>query len=426
MYSFRYHLVAVCSVLVALALGLLLGAAIASSELAQTTQSDMVESMLQRYESLVDSNARLEDAAAADLLFTDAILENWKKERLNGRTIVVMFGTTASDAAQSSVIAEAISRAGGSVVSITVQRDDFGLGDEATRTALLKIVEEEPNESYHRTLANRLVEEWSYQFPLTLPEPTQEDLDLESYTYRQPSGQSDTSPLDLNGGLEPKTALQRQLFEQYPLTRALLALEIISIDADYSFLEEYADPAAHKEQLAALNIATAWQLPYGVNGFVNGFISTNDVFFGGINVETQMGLLIAFSMQEAALDERLQFATWYRAGLSEAQSEAGESSNYHVLLIQADDIPVAMDAVAASHNLSCVTTPQTMRGQYSVIALLSGAEAGIYGDDRPPEKQFAPPPEDQSGRAAFKDGTDIRLSVTANGTADDTAENSEP
>jgi len=392
---------------VALALGLLLGAAIASSEFVRTTQSDMVESMLSRYETLVDNNARLEEEAEADTLFMSALVDDWTKERLNGRTIVVMLSDNSSDISLNSYLTKTISQAGGSVVSITVHREDFGLGDQAIRLALQEIVEEVPGESFHQALAKQLIEEWCYQYSAISSEATQEDFDLDVHIYQQTAEQTDPALLDLDGGLEPATALQKQFFERYPLTRALLSLGVISISADYSYLQEQIDPVAPKDQMAAFHIATAWQLPYGVNGYVNGFLSTQDVSQDDVVLQSQMGIWIAVYAQEAALENKLQFAAWYWPSLPQAASVDAENPNYHVLLIQPNYTQHSMALLASTYDLSCVTTPQTIRGQYSVIALLSGAEAGIYGEDRSAENHFAPLPQDLTGRAAFKDSSNL-------------------
>ncbi|MCL2807532.1 MAG: copper transporter [Coriobacteriia bacterium] len=423
MYSFRYHLVTICSILMALALGLLLGAAIASSELAQRTQSDMVDSMLSRYESLVDANDKLEEDILTSTAFATTLSENWTEGRLNGRTIVLMFGNSRSDEILSSDLAAYLTRAGASVVHVTVLLEDFGLGDRDISSALRELIEEDLREDHQQALAKRLAEEWSYQNNLPLPESSREDHNLAPYTYSQPINFLEASPLDLDGGLEPQTPLQKRLFEQYPLTRALLSLGVISISVNYSNLQELEDPAPPKEQLAALHIATAWQLPYCVNGFINGYLDTDNLASDDASAEIQMGTQLALSMHEAAKEGLLQFATWYRVSFARgAEQVLDEQANYHVLLVQPASQDYPMEQLANFYGFSCVTTPETPSGRYSIVALLTGAEAGIYGEDRSLQNRFAPLPLDVTGRAAFKDNSFAKPdSAAAAGTSDQEA-----
>lgn len=403
MYSFRYHLVTICSILVALALGLLLGAALATSDLVQETSGEMVDSILSRYETLDAANEKLTEEVQNNTTLASDLTKEWSEERFEGRTIVLMFGNNNEDEALSATLTEAITYAGGSVVNVTVEREDFGLGDSEIKSALLGIVKQVPDEDYQQTLAHRLVEEWSYHYSASSVSPVEEDFSLEPYDYAQPtlvSPEGAQSGAALNNGetLTTETEFQDLFNNRYALTRKLLSLGIISIATDYSSLQEHKEPETPTEQLAALSVATAWQLPYGMNGFVNGFAPGNN----DVTQQAQMGIQITLSVQAAAADGRLHYPSWLKTSIPRDVGDESSQPNYHALLVQSSNTSFAMDVIAESNELSCVTTPTTTSGRYSVLALLSGAEAGIYGEDRPPNYRFAPLPEDPTGRAVFR------------------------
>lgn len=413
MYNFRYHLVTITSVFVALALGLLLGAAIATSDLAQTTTEDMVESVLLRYETLVDEKTNLEQQLQSNSALATEFVSNWSPSRLDGRTVVLLLGNTLEDRNLQTDIASTIRGAGGSLVTVTMRRTDFGLDDDDTRAALQQVVEEVEGEDYQVTLAKRLEQEWSYTYPTLSEEPTQEDFDLQKHTYSQslPAAVAELSAEAENGAalnktaiegtygaVVPTTSFQRILFEQYKLTRTLLTLEIISISVDYSLLEEHTDPEAPTEQQAAYHVATAWQLPYGANGLINGLAQQQNEAM----MQTQMGMQLSLLFQEAGANDELVYPAWLKASIPKSTSGEVALPNYHVVLIQPSYLTDSMEILASERSLSCVTTPETVTGSYAILALLSGAQAGIYGEDRSAENHFPALPEDTSGRAVFR------------------------
>lgn len=395
MYSFRYHLITICSVFVALALGLLLGAAIASSELAQTTSDDMLENMMSRYETLAQSNESLEQEAQDSAALTNLFFEPWAKDRLDGRTIVVLFGNTLEDRNLQTELTKTIHLAGGSVIGLTVLKTDFGLDNEETRAALQKIVKEIPGEEYQNTLAKSLVKEWSYMYTASSVEVTDDDFNIASHTYTL-AGTSGSLPTT-SGEPEPATAFQKIIFDEYPLTRALLSLQIISINADYTSLEEHEDPAVSTNQLAAYRVASAWQLPYGVNGLINCLAQQQDEAM----IQTQIGLQLTLRMQEAGTKGDLMYPAWLKSGLPQASTGDVAMPNYYTMLVQPSYLEESMEILASENGLSCVTSPESTSGRYSIVALLSGAQAGIYGENRSQENRFAPLPQDESGKAVF-------------------------
>lgn len=407
MYNFRYHLVTICSVFIALALGLLLGAAIASSEVVQSTSDDMVDSMMSRYETLVNENVQLEQSLDSNSSLAEDLTAAWSKDRLDGRTIALMLGNSVEDRSLRSSLTELINNAGGSVVSITIIDPDFGLGDDATSERLRGVVAEVAGEEYQQTLAKKLAEEWTFVYVASSIEPTQEDYDLASHNYIQEQIESNGTSALADSHIEtivsshgptPQTAFQSMIHEQYPLTRTLLALGIISISADYSQLSQHADPAAPNDQLAAYAVTSAWQLPYNVNGFINGFVPDR----AEVTEQNRVGIQMTLRIQEAGAAGDIHYPAWLRASLPKSSSGDVALPNYYALLIQPSDSDTSMEAIASANNLSCVTSPNSTLGRYSVLALLTGSQAGIYGENRDDENRYAPLPQDESGRAAFR------------------------
>ena len=408
MYNFRYHLITICSIFIALALGLLLGAAIASSELIQSTSDDMVGSMFSRYETLVDDNNKLKQELQDSTALVSELSETWAEERLDGRTIVLLLGDAPEDKNLHNDLTQSIAQAGGSTVSVTVLRADFGFEDEEILSSLQEIVEEVPGEDYKQTIAQRLVKEWTYAYTTSSVEPVQEDFDIARYQYTWPSAvsvnnngfgtENEDAHLGLDGGLEPATDFQKVIFDEYPLTRALLAYEVIRVDADYSQLIDRSEPSPPADKQAALKVARAWQLPYGVNGLVNGLAQQQDEAM----TRTQIGVRLTQGIQAAGQKDDLNYPAWLRSSIPKSTSGNVPLPNYYTVLIQPSHLNGTMAILASENSLSCVTSPETAIGRYSVIALLTGAQAGIYGGNRPPESRFAPLPKDTSGRAVFR------------------------
>lgn len=413
MYNFRYHLITITSVFVALALGLLLGAAIATSDLAHTTTEDMVENVLLRYETLVEENTDLEQRLQSTSTLATDFVSNWSESRLDGRIVVLLLGNTLEDRNLQNDIAGTIRGAGGSVVTVTILKTDFGLNDGDTRTALQQVVEEVQGEEYQVTLAKRLEQEWSYSYSSSSVELTQDDFDLQRHTYTQSLSAANTELNAESGGsvvldeaaitgtygaVAPTTDFQKVLYEQYKLTRTLLMHEIISISTDYSPLIEHANPEAPTEQLAAYRVATAWQLPYSVNGLINGLAQQQNEAM----MQSQIGMRLSLLFNEAGTNGELVYPAWLKTSIPKSTSGEVALPNYYVLLIQPSYLNESMELLARENSLSCATTPDTVTGHYSILALLSGAQAGIYGEDRSAENHFPSLPEDTSGRAVFK------------------------
>jgi hypothetical protein len=80
---------------------------------------------------------------------------------------------------------------------------------------------------------------------------------------------------------------------------------------------------------------------------------------------------------------------------------ADTTLSYFALLVQEEGQMTDFIAVAQQHGLACITTPRVRTGQYGIIALLSGSQKGIYGEDQADDAKYPPLPADQSGLEPF-------------------------
>jgi hypothetical protein len=360
--------------------------------------------MLERFETLSSSNSRLEQLSQDNASLANDFVDAWVSRRLDGRTIVSVLGNSENDDALATSISADIKRGNGAYVRVTVNQQDFGLNSDETKAALEAVVAQVEGEDYQLTLAKRLAQEWTYNYLLTADNtPQPGDSEVAEFDYR-PAATADTAVDQANGNLtikglnpNPQTPFQMEFFKRYALTRVLLSLGVINVTCDYSPLLEHQNPTLPAEQEAALRLAQAWKLPYAANGLVNGLTTKvgNDIRV------SQMAMSLTLEFNNLGNNNSLPYPEWLRLNL--VQSAAGEESlpNYYVLLVQSDAAAGDVAAAAATAGLSCLTSPNTTIGKYSLLVLLTGGQAGIYGSDRPTEARYPQLPDDPTGKAAF-------------------------
>ncbi len=78
MYNLRYHLVTICSIFLALAIGLLLGAAIAGSDLVRDTSQGLVDSLLEEFNDITQENNELTNQIEVERPLTQQLLGYWQ------------------------------------------------------------------------------------------------------------------------------------------------------------------------------------------------------------------------------------------------------------------------------------------------------------------------------------------------------------
>jgi len=337
------------------------------------------------------------------------------QKRFEGRTIALLVSETAislsassdngSSATMINGIQEALEDSGAAVVRIVVHTQSFGLQDSATLSAIQRIVAPVEGETYEETVAKRLVREWSYTYVSSNGSggtgDTEGEVDGSGVGSMAPSTEDyqaiQNRPIT---EVTPQTPFQQYLYDQYPLTRYLLTNKIISIEANYQSLLEGIQPYPTSGNLISLQLASAWQIPYGVNGVVD-MLTTN----GSSVAKTldQVGLQIAQEFDTRGAQNALPYPSWLKNRLIAlvGNSVAAHDASYFAVLANVDASSSVYVSNANSYNLSTVTTPTELSGRYSVIALLSGAPRGIYGQDREQSMLFPAVPADTTGRIPF-------------------------
>ncbi|MDR3316284.1 MAG: copper transporter [Coriobacteriales bacterium] len=406
MYNFRYHLVTICSIFLALVLGLLIGVAIGGSELARGASEDLVDSLMTQFDDLRDENSRLSKELEAQTPFSQTLVEGWKADRLEGRVIVVLCREDES----SKEIGRFISESGGIPVYVTVTGPHFGLANEAISSEIASVVPAVEGESYDLTLVRALVDEWSY-------------------SYRLDDGEV------------------KQVFsERYPLTLKLVSLDCIRIEVDYgSYIERLTPEGAggiftDRSSLMALTSAQEQQLPYSANGLVD-MVSWPEI--SSIPRSEGIALLMAHEFIGRGEAEKLSLIDLEPGmlevgqgsgtgeeipeGSGQTDEEAPDATgaipkpplagtpqeiepfeptekapSYFAVLVHEGEYS-SLSARAEEEGLPCVISPSQTGsvGNYSLIALFSGGETGVYGVERTATERYPPLPSDLKGNAAF-------------------------
>jgi hypothetical protein len=401
MYNFRYHLVTIVSIFAALALGLLLGVAVTGSDLVRDASSNLAESLTKQFDELNSTNEALNSQLQNAELLNGELFSAWRAERLKGRTVVILTRTPAPNDRLATELSTLINQSGG--IPIVVRIDPakgFNLEDERIATELKQLVPEVEGETYETTLARALTDEWSF-------------------SVRDSDG-SVLSALEVH----------------YPLTTHLVEKKLISVTVSYkplldAFNADGLAGAALSSQHFAYGAAEERQLPYGVNGVINTAVIdpapenpqiSADVVAQQIALQfVQKGtagelpyLIIGAKVESQATtppdDETTEESDGETTGeestavATEEPSSVEElpaNANYYALLTQEGEGAELMRSFAQENDLACVLSPFDSTGRYSIIALLSGAERGVYGLDIIGVAPFPSAPLDPHGAAAF-------------------------
>ncbi|MDR0500586.1 MAG: copper transporter [Coriobacteriales bacterium] len=365
MYNFRYHLITIVAIFAALALGLLLGAAIAGSDIVRNTSTDMVDALMTRFDETESVNQKLQSELADGNKLAQQLTQDWQSDRLTGRSIVILTTDGAQDKRQIESMRMAVAKAGATTVVVSFA-SELLKPDAGAVADLKEIVPEQSGEAYSATLARKLAEEWSYSYTLSSADsPTEVDatpLPLDSVTavlggvVPATDSVSDSTAQDqaatADGAMQTPdatlgnasqttdatlgnasqttdattsssaqtadsafgstpSAFQRTLFNRYSLTRQLIDAGLLSITVDYASLLVHTNPKLTSEQLAALTVMSAWGLPYGINGVIAAVASD-----GG----TDLPISIARRFAMLGAQRHLPFPNVLRPSLSSSQT----------------------------------------------------------------------------------------------------------
>jgi hypothetical protein len=385
MYNFRYHLVTIVSIFAALALGLLLGVAITGSDLVRDASDNLAESLTDQFNELNATNETLSEQLESQQLFSRGLLGGWEKNRLEGRTIVILTRAYEASDSLTNELSSLITRCGGVPVVVRIDPSKgFGLEDETTLSALKQLLPEVEGEAYAVTLGRALTNEWSFEAL------TDESLTPMMFAARYPL----TSLLVEKKRITVTTSYQ-------PLIEALGAAEVPSLagenpadnTAEGLGAEEPSGALALARQRTAYGLAESSQLPYGANGVID-----TAVFLASTGVRPTadpVAVQIALAFERKGLAGSLPYlhlATYTGAAVWPNGAQEPSDANRYALLVQQGDLADATLALAQETGIPCELSPSEMMGSYGIVALLTGAEKGSYGLDRKDTVAFPPIP----------------------------------
>ncbi|MDR2491859.1 MAG: copper transporter [Coriobacteriales bacterium] len=386
MYNFRYHLSTIVAIFISLAVGLVLGAAIAGSDLVRNTSNDLVDSLVTRFDELSQENKQLQSRLDDEsMLATDYIVQ-WADKRLDGRTVVVL--SSAQDARSDSYVSlrNTLRLGNASIVDVVVNRQSFGIEDQQTRTLLEGIVVPVEGERYQETLARALADEWTYSYvPTSSDWPLAADYEAvqnpEAYWSAQalaaeeaaaglasspaepsapdapdaPDATGEPGTEDAQGGsgtgegegagdgagggtsatggtdtkvgagltgIVPLTAFQKTFYAHYPLTLTLIKQGIITVQTDYQPLIDHQSPVPSSEQTAILRLAALWKVPYGANGFVDTLAEPS--YQSGPLGANETGILIASAFNVKGEAGLLPYPSWLKESVRQQAAQGAE------------------------------------------------------------------------------------------------------
>jgi hypothetical protein len=315
MYSFRYHLATICSVFLALAVGLLLGASIASSEIFKDTTSNAIQSLREEFDGIMTANQTLKTELKQTENLTSDLLGAWSTNQLKGDRVLLVKNASPEQASEVSILSTILQTAGAEVVVMTTNDSTFGLQDSALTAKLKMLLPEVSGEDYSKTLARALVNEWA-----TSPETASSTL---------------ASASALSSGDAAAAAAKTAAVQSHPLTDLLVSSGIVTFSN------------------SQVTNGTA-VIPQKITGFLDICISTTTSAEGG-----------------SAATNPVPFAL----SLASACKNVGVVT----VLTQTSSLSQALLDAAYASSVSGVSDMTTPIGQYSIVALFAGATSGVYG-----------------------------------------------
>lgn len=138
MYNLRYHIASLVAVFLALALGLVLGGIVVGQGALDSQQRAIVTGLQRDFKRLSDDNRRLSAEINLQRGYSSQMTDAWVKDRLAGKTIVVLTSGHKNEGLQSAITS--IEQAGGTAVVVKLEKPAMGLSDakiaDAARSAV--------------------------------------------------------------------------------------------------------------------------------------------------------------------------------------------------------------------------------------------------------------------------------------------------
>lgn len=159
MYNFRYHLVSLVAVFLALSIGLLLGTIVVERGVLDSQRDAIVGGLQEEFRVLADDNAALTQENGERASYMTDTLPVLTSGRLAERTVVVMTNTGRTDGLGATT--DAVTQSGGSVVTMTFNDEGLGLSEPDVREALIAVIGEPETDEFEPSVVAALVAEWS-------------------------------------------------------------------------------------------------------------------------------------------------------------------------------------------------------------------------------------------------------------------------
>lgn len=143
MFDFRYHALSLAAVLLALAVGIVIGVAIGDSNLVSSAKSGIVHDLESEVSAAQRQNSQVRAQLANEEAFTNGLYPIAVHGLLPGRPIGLVFLGNGSDQVDG-FVREAISQAGGDVVTVAALREPVdlaGLARDAAGTRFAALAE---------------------------------------------------------------------------------------------------------------------------------------------------------------------------------------------------------------------------------------------------------------------------------------------
>lgn len=163
MYNLRYHIASLVAVFIALSVGLLLGTVVAERGMITDQTGQLVADLQTRFDEISAQNAELEAGLARDRAFAEAAVVPLTAGQLSGRNVAIVASTGRVDGV--SAVADAISSAGGTSFTVTLEQTALGLYETEPEglAGLLQLQGTEiaaPGPALEQQVADALVAEW--------------------------------------------------------------------------------------------------------------------------------------------------------------------------------------------------------------------------------------------------------------------------
>ena len=139
MFDFRYHIVSLVAVFLALGIGVVLGSMSAEKGVVSEQERALIATMEKDFDNLRAENKQLNTIVSADEAFRAGVVPLVVDGQLAGKNVAVMV-TGAVDTTTLKTLKTVIEQAGGIETSVTTFKGDLGLGDKAVKEKVAGIV----------------------------------------------------------------------------------------------------------------------------------------------------------------------------------------------------------------------------------------------------------------------------------------------